>query len=41
MSGSSDFTYTAGDVRTLNVNKIIANEIVYNTSLSGAGNDTG
>jgi len=41
MSGSSDFTYTGADVRTLNVNKIIANEIVYNTSLSGAGNDTG
>ena len=27
--------------RTLNVNKVIANEIVYNTSLTGAGNDTG
>ena len=40
MSGSSDFVYTAG-TRTLNVNKVIANEIVYNTSLSGAGNDTG
>ena len=41
ISGSSDFTYTAGDVKTLNVNKVIANEIVYNTSLTGAGNDTG
>ena len=41
MSGSSDFTYTGADVRTLNVNKLIANEIVYNTSLTGAGNDTG
>ena len=41
MSSSNDFTYTAGDVKTLNVNKIIANEIVYNTSLTGAGNDTG
>lgn len=40
MSGSSDFTYTAG-TRTLNVNKVIANELVYNTSLTGAGNDTG
>jgi hypothetical protein len=40
MSGSSDFTYTAG-TRTLNVNKLIANELVYNTSLTGAGNDTG
>jgi len=33
MSASSDFTYTAG-TRTLNVNKLIANEIVANTSLS-------
>ena len=41
MSSSNDFTYTAGDVKTLNVNKIIANELVYNTSLTGAGNDTG
>ena len=41
ISGASDFTYTAGDVKTLNVNKVIANEIVYNTSLTGAGNDTG
>jgi len=41
MTGSNDFTYTAGDVKTLNVNKVIANEIVYNTSLTGAGNDTG
>ena len=41
MSGSSDFTYTGADVRTLNVNKLVANEIVYNTSLTGAGNDTG
>ena len=40
ISGASDFTYTGG-TRTLNVNKVIANEIVYNTSLSGAGNDTG
>ena len=40
MSGSSDFTYTAG-TRTLNVNKVVANELVYNTSLTGAGNDTG
>lgn len=40
MSGSSDFTYTAG-TKTLNVNKVIANELVYNTSLTGAGNDTG
>jgi len=40
ISGSSDFTYTAG-TRTLNVNKVIANELVYNTSLTGAGNDTG
>jgi hypothetical protein len=40
MSGSTDFTYTGG-TRTLNVNKVIANEIVYNTSLTGAGNDTG
>ena len=40
MSGSSDFVYTAG-TRTLNVNKVIANELVYNTSLTGAGNDTG
>ena len=40
ISGSSDFTYTAG-TRTLNVNKVVANELVYNTSLTGAGNDTG
>ena len=40
MSGSSDFTYTAG-TKTLNVNKVVANELVYNTSLTGAGNDTG
>jgi len=40
MSGSSDFTYTAG-TRTLTVNKVVANELVYNTSLTGAGNDTG
>ena len=40
MSGSSDFTYTSAN-RTLNVNKVIANELVYNTSLTGAGNDTG
>ena len=40
ISGASDFTYTGG-TRTLNVNKVIANEIVYNTSLTGAGNDTG
>ena len=40
MSGAADFTYTAG-TRTLNVNKVIANELVYNTSLTGAGNDTG
>ena len=40
ISGSSDFTYTSA-TRTLNVNKVIANELVYNTSLSGAGNDTG
>jgi hypothetical protein len=40
ITGSSDFTYTAG-TRTLNVNKVIANELVYNTSLTGAGNDTG
>ena len=40
MSGAADFTYTAG-TKTLNVNKVIANELVYNTSLTGAGNDTG
>ena len=40
ISGSSDFTYTAG-TRTLTVNKVVANELVYNTSLTGAGNDTG
>ena len=33
ISGSSDFTYTAG-TRTLNVNKVVANELVYNTSLT-------
>jgi len=40
MSGAADFTYTAG-TKTLNVNKVVANELVYNTSLTGAGNDTG
>ena len=40
MSGSSDFTYTAG-TRTLNVNKLIANEIVANTSLTEPGSSTG
>jgi hypothetical protein len=40
ITGSSDFTYTAG-TRTLNVNKLIANEIVANTSLSEPGNSTG
>mgnify|MGYP003653163381 CR=1 FL=1 len=40
ISGSSDFTYTGG-TRTLTVNKVVANELVYNTSLTGAGNDTG
>ena len=40
MTGAADFTYTAG-TKTLNVNKVIANELVYNTSLTGAGNDTG
>lgn len=40
ISGAADFTYTAG-TKTLNVNKVIANELVYNTSLTGAGNDTG
>ena len=40
ISGSSDFTYTAG-TKTLTVNKVVANELVYNTSLTGAGNDTG
>ena len=40
MSGSEDFTYTAG-TKTLTVNKVVANELVYNTSLTGAGNDTG
>lgn len=40
MSGSNDFTYTAG-TKTLSVNKVVANELVYNTSLTGAGNDTG
>ena len=40
ISGSSDFIYTAG-TRTLTVNKVVANELVYNTSLTGAGNDTG
>ena len=40
ISGASDFTYTGG-TRTLTVNKVVANELVYNTSLTGAGNDTG
>ena len=40
ISGSSDFTYTSG-TKTLTVNKVVANELVYNTSLTGAGNDTG
>ena len=40
ISGSDDFTYTAG-TKTLTVNKVVANELVYNTSLTGAGNDTG
>jgi hypothetical protein len=40
ITGSSDFTYTVG-TRTLNVNKLIANEIVANTSLSEPGNSTG
>jgi len=40
MSASSDFTYTAG-TRTLNVNKLIANEIVANTSLTEPGSSTG
>jgi hypothetical protein len=40
ISGSSDFTYTAG-TRTLNVNKLVANEIVANTSITEPGSSTG
>jgi len=40
MSGSSDFTYTSA-TRTLNVNKLIANEIVAQTSITEPGSSTG
>jgi len=40
ISGSSDFTYTAG-TRTLNVTKLVADEIVANNSLTEPGSSTG
>ena len=40
MSGSSNFTYTAG-TKTLTVHKVVAEELVYNTSIVGATPPTG